>query len=1398
MHWFADKRIFNNQLGNSGQYQMNKVLIILLLITSLTAKSQTPAEISVFHYGLKDGLSFGIVNSIAQDNKGFIWIATSDGLNRFDGHSFTVFKNEPNNPYGIASNHVQSIFKDSQGLLWVSSRNGLTSFDPGNQRFIKYSSNIQNPSRKDDITCVSESRDHNLWVATTGGFYYFNKKSKKFTSYNTENLKGLTSNSILNIYEDSNGFLWVGTKEFGLQVFAVMGSQVKQQSKILTPTLDTRINKIYEDKNRDLWVATSKGLFLYSRKTNHFQLFNADEYGLPGNIFLSVVENGDGYILVGLQDGGLYKLSINRTTIKAGRKYHFEPIRGSNGALVTNWSVQTLFLDKDRNIWLGTYGNGIYTVNSIPKKFSRFQIRKGLDSPDFVRFYGIAQDSEGVFWLGTDGDGIYKVTKEGKILKNYRADGRNGSITDNAILSALKDSRNRLWFGTYKGGLMRYDPRSDSFKSYTYSSRIPQSLKFNDVRVIYEDSKQNIWIGTNGGGLNLFDSKKESFINWNPENSAIASNDVRAITEDVGGNLWVGTYGGGVNYYDIKRNAFFKLFESPSESNLLVNNVVYALYLDKEGRLWIGTEGDGLIIYNTRTKAVVKYNEKNGLANNTVNAIKADSQGKVWLSTNKGISKVDLKARRIYNYDESDGLQGGQFHEGSALISENGRAMVFGGTEGCNFFDPANIKASKIAPKVLITGLNIYGQPTDTDRSRAENIRDVTEARKIELSPEHAVFSINYLTLNYGFPHEGDYAYKLDGLDKEWNYVKGQRSATYRYLDPGTYTFKVKASNEDGIWADSFSSIEIVILPPWYKTWWAYLIYAGLLGAAIYSFIIYRTRQAKLKFKIKAAQFEAEKEKELHEKKINFFTNVSHEFRTPLTLIINPAKELLHDDSHNASMGNLNTIYRNARRLLSLVDQLLLFRKSESDMAKLKLVSLNISSVCQEVYLCFTHQARKKNIDLSFHTVKDNLEIIADREKMEIILFNLISNALKNTSEKGSVTIKVSETEHDILIEVTDTGIGISEEVGERIFQQFYQVQNSGSGSAGGFGIGLSLVKSFVESHKGFVGYQSKVGQGTKFWVSLKKGRDHFRDTVIFEEVDESSVFLEELVDESQMEQQYEANPAGVSESTEVYSDNKRILIVDDNLQIRQYVKQLFEGEYEVLDAENGDRGLEIVRKSIPDLVISDIMMQGLSGIELCSRIKDDPALNHIPVILLTASSSAEVKLKGIECGAEDFISKPFEKEMLIARVAGILKNRNDLQNYFFNHITLKPDNSKISDEYKQFLDLCIAVVEENLTNSQFGIKVLADKTGMSRSTLYSRIKSISGQSPNEFIRFIRLRKAAEMFISTECTVSESAFKVGIKDIKHFREQFNKVFGMNPSEYIKKYRRKFHTTHTLR
>ena len=1360
-----------------------------LVILHIGAYCQVFTGSRNLHYNLKDGLSFGIVNSISQDSRGFMWFATSDGLNRFDGNTFKVFKSEKGNSSSLGSNYVQAIFTDKAGRLWVSSRNGLNQYDAKTAQFVNYRLDKESLSSANDVSYITESRDGNLWVATSNGFHHFNGNTKKSRSYTSKSLPGLPSNSVLTLYEDSKGLLWVGTVDQGLAAFRVKNGVIGKKQQFIGSAGETRINCLYEDKKHNIWVATSQGLAFYNRAENKFYVLTGQRYSLKSNIFLSVIENSKGELLVGLQDGGLYKL------ISTPEKYIFETVEGDNGVPLTNRSVQTLFQDKDKNIWIGTYGNGLYMISSVDEKFKKYEVKQSDES--FIRYYGMCLDQEGHLWLGTDGNGIYKTSVEGKTLKHYFADGRPGSITDNAILSAFKDSKNRLWFGTYQKGLLLYNKASDSFLPYSFNSKNPKSLGANDVRVIYEDPQQRLWVGTNGGGLNLLDVSTGNFTRFNKATSSINSNDVRSVAGDKKGNLWVGTYGGGLNYFDVASKKFTQLFQKAEEKNIIFNNVVFALFLDKSGWLWIGTEGDGLIAYNTNTRKIEVFNEKNGLGNNTVNAIQAENDAILWVSTNKGLSRIDTRSRKIENFDSSDGLQAGQFHEGSAAYSPQMQFMVFGGTEGWNIFKPREVKQSQYHPQVLITGLKLFGKQEENEDT--EGVKDITEEDEVVLSPGQPVFSLHYVMLDYSFPSEGEFAYKLDGLDKEWTYVKKLYSATYRYLDPGTYTFKVKAANHDGVWSQNYSSITVKVLPPWYKTWWAYLFYCCSAVGAIYFYIRYRTEQAKLKYEVKTAHFEAEKEKELHRKKINFFTNISHEFRTPLTLIINPLKEMLYEEGREIAPANLNIVYRNARRLLSLVDQLLLFRKSESENGKLKVVKLNITNVCREVFLCFTHQAKVQKIDFSLNSASESLEVFADREKIEIVLFNLASNALKFTPANGKVHMELSETEEEIVITVADTGPGIPQHVGDKLFEQFYQVGGSHAPAKGGFGIGLSLVKNFIDAHKGTVSYTSKEGEGTIFTITLRKGKDHFNPDMIFEESSEPSAFLEELIEETKPVEIGIEEPQATSDKvSELYTEIKTILIIDDNAPMRQYIRQLFQHEFEVLESDNGATGLEMIRKHIPDIVISDVMMQGLSGIELCSRIKEDPALSHIPIILLTASSSVEVKLKGIECGADDFISKPFEKEILLARVSGILKSRNNLQNYFYNQVTLQPDNSKISAEYKEFLDKCIQIVEEHLTDQDFGIKKLADKIAMSRSTLYLRIKSVSGQSGNSFIRSIRLRKAAEIFISTNSTVSETAYMVGIRDVKYFREQFNKLFGINPSEYIRKYRKQFNASHTIK
>jgi signal transduction histidine kinase/ligand-binding sensor domain-containing protein/CheY-like chemotaxis protein/AraC-like DNA-binding protein len=1384
---------------------MRRLLFTLVGVTAFFfGFTQSLLTKKVIKYSLKDGLSFGIINGITQDNKGFMWFATGDGLNRFDGTNFKVFKFEPDNPYSLPSNYVQTIFKDVKGGIWISSRRGIYQFDTNSERFTRFNPPGVQSIYLNNVNSISENSKDQLWFSCGGsGFSSYNIKSKQFKSYTKKELPGLLGDlSVVNVIEDTYGLLWVGTRDGGLNVFSTKdGIVVKNLNSQFPLNLipQGRINCIYEDHNHDIWIATSKGLVLYRRKEHSVHVFFGPDYKLKSNYFYSLLEDDHKNLLIGLQDGGLYNINLVKGEQSLYKNVTIDPVKSEDNYNVTARTIQTLFQDHDKNIWTGTYGDGIYMLSNVPEKFKKFQ-NKLTDAYNisFLRYYGMCIDAEGYLWLGTDGDGIHKKKLNGEVVKYYKANGQKGSLTDNAILCAYKDHSNTLWFGSYSHGLFRYDKKTDSFTNFIHKKNDPASICLNDVRVILDDSENNLWIGTNGGGLSLLPAGSHKFVNYTPQNSSISSDYIRALAEDKYGNLIIGTYAAGLKYYIKSQNKFINYFNRAQAEKFLPSHFIYSLYLDKSEKLYIGTEGDGLVIYDIRHKKFKRYTEKDGLADNTVNAIQRDQAGDIWISTNKGLSRIDTYTNKIINYDNSDGLQTGQFNPGSSMYCSKEKFMVFGGTEGYNIFYPAEVKQNLFKPKVLITGLQLFGKEVEVGQKDNILSQVVDESTQITLKSDQSVFSIQYVALNYVYAEKSEFAYKLVGLDKNWNYVKNQKSVTYRYLPAGDYKFKVKSANQDGIWFENYATLKIKILPPWYKTWWAFLSYFLTIAALIYYYLRYRNNQAKLAYEVKIVQMSAEKEKELNERKLSFFTNISHEFRTPLTLIINPVKELLFNPGERENeISNLNIVFRNARRLLSLVDQLLLFRKADSELDKLKIVRLNIVNLCKEVFLCFSHQAKSKNILFDFVCETDTMEVFADREKMEIVLFNLISNALKFTPDHGMVNCYISQTETFVNIEIKDSGCGIADNIGEELFNKFYQVQNE-LPLSGGFGIGLYLVKKFIESHKGNISYHSLNGAGTIFKVCLLKGKEHLSPNFIFEDVIETSVFLDELIEsyEEVPGQHKDLNPVKSKKKDPFNLESRSMLIVDDNEQMRLYLKQIFAEDFEVFEATNASDGLDIVYQCLPDIIISDVMMQGLSGIELCSKVKDEPALNHIPVLLLTASSSPEIKLKGIECGADDYISKPFERELLVARVNGILKSKNNLQKYFYNEITLKPNDLKVPPDYKEFLAACIKIVKDNLADGDFCIKTLADEIGMSHSNLYKKIRAISGQSANGFIRSIRLRKAAEMFLKTDCTVSEAAYKVGINDPKYFREQFNKLFGVNPSEYIKKFRVPFHTNIT--
>jgi signal transduction histidine kinase/ligand-binding sensor domain-containing protein/DNA-binding response OmpR family regulator len=1343
---------------------------------------------------MRDGLSLGVINSITQDNDGLMWFATGDGLNRFDGTSFRNFKHNPDDSTSLSGDFVRQIFKDRHGTIWASSRTGLNEFVPSQQHFNRYA--VAPAEGGKDVTDISQGRRNNLWITINGsGFASFDLKTHRFTYVSKANAPGLTTNAILNVHEDSGGWLWLGTRDSGIIVLKKAANGQWVSAPVATADLPkARVNAVYEDHFNNIWIASAKGLILYKRAESRFHTLHLPTF-YRSDIYLSLLEDNRGRLLVGVQDGGVYSVDLRQLQTRRPADLSFEQVKDHDNRGITQRSVQALFRDRDRNIWLGTYGEGVYLISSIAEHFQKFE-KKTTDfrAEGYQRFYGMCADKAGYLWMGTDGDGIYKYKPTGELVRHYAVDGKPGSLTDGAIIAAYRDRSDQLWFGTYSKGLFRYDPERDTFQPFAHNPANPASLGRNDVRVIFEDARRNLWVGTNGGGLSLMNRQTGTFRNFIPSNSSINSNDVRALAEDSKGNLWVGTFGGGLNYLDTKTMQFTSYFNDPRKAPYLSNHIIFSLHIDRFDRLLVGSEGNGLLVYDAPRKTTRLFTENNGLANNVINAIQAEDANRVWMSTNKGISRLNLVKGHIRNFDLSNGLQDGQFNPGSALYSPATGFMCFGGTGGWNLFYPRQVQPSTYQPRVMITGLQLYGQPGKRNVPPAGDLPEnapIQSHRQLVLQPDQSVFSIHYTALNYAYPERNGFAYKLEGLDTDWNFVGNEHVTTYRYLPPGRYTFKVKASNHDGVWFDDYASVAVTILPPWYRTWWAYLLYSLSGALLLYYYQRYKLRQQKLTYDIQLARFEQQKEKELNEKKLSFFTNIAHEFRSPLTLIINPAQELLASKPSKTDETNLNSIYRNAKRLLSLVDQLLLFRKAEQHTDQLHPLVLNLTELAREVFTCFLHQAEQKQIQYEFLAGDEELTVCCDWEKIEIALFNLIANAMKFTPEGGKVSVALHQQAEQVFITVRDTGPGIPEEVGDQIFKVFHQYKDDRFFAQGGFGIGLFLARTFVENHFGTLTYESRAGQGTVFTMMLVARHPQLIPVTEIA-VKPASVLLEELSGAATLPAPETAGPRLGDMLDELSAETHSLLLVDDDPEIRQYLRLLFAGQYKIFEAGSGREGLEMLRNHQPDLVISDVMMNEMTGIELCRLIKTDASLSHIPVVLLTASNSQESRLKGIEGGADDYISKPFDRELLVARVGALLKNRHDLQQYFYNEITLQANDLKISPEYTEFLRECIRIVENHLTDPDFTIKVLAAEIGMSHSTLYGRIKSISGQSMNSFIRFIRLRKAAQLLITTDHTILETAYQVGINDIKYFREQFHKLFGMKPSEYVKKYRKPFH------
>lgn len=1346
------------------KYRICCLLVSLMMYHSLQAYEKPV----ITYLGIEHGLSNNQVTCIYQDHRGFMWFGTYDGLNQYDGYTFKVYRNRLKDSGSLIHNFINVITQDVKGNLWVGTRRGISIYNSSTASFsplyyIPYGEKVIKPAWFATWAIMAE-RNGNMYIGTAGGgLLFYNPKTPQAVQlpFNHGGVSD-THYYVSALEYDNNHRLWLFVRGVGLCVIDTKTNGINIVNTGITNGLS-----LQADKLGNLWIGTDEGVYKYEITNNKLLPVLTTHFRVP-----DLNLDNENNLWVASDGAGVFTINLPGMTIT-------RLVRHDNKELLTSKAVFSVYQDRDGRKWIGTLRGGINVIEPGKNRFGTIR-HDPLNNNSLVNDFilSFCEDREQGIWIGTDGGGISYWTRWNNTFTNFQhQENIAHSLSCDFVCSILNDYQNNVWVAMWGGGINRYNKATRSFEHFAC---IDPNTGIEDKYgwFLYEDDQKTLWASTcNNGRLYWYNRDHARFELFDKQVT-----DYLTLAEDRQGNFWGGNF-----------NTLVKIDrKGKKQQAYYIGNPVRSIHEDRQGRFWIGTEGGGLLLFNRDTGNFIRFTDAEGLCSNSILTMLEDKHGNLWISTFDGISKFDPQTRAFTNFSQSDGLQSNQFNYNAGMILQSGE-FIFGGIKGFNLFYPDSIYTTSYPVHVWLTGVKISNTPIEENASYIDK-RTEDRIEAITLPYNKAVLSIDFVALNYSAPDKINYAYYLEGWDKEWNYVGKSRNANYTRLNEGRYTFRVKATDAEGHWLNQEQQLLIRVLPPWYRTVWAWLLYSLVFVSAVYMFIQYKAQRTKQQFQMALAKMETEKEKELNEKKLSFFTHISHEFRAPLTLIINPVKELLNKPGKVPDPEELNIVYRNARRLLSLIDQLLLFRKADSEVGELKMARVNFCELCQEVYTCFLQQAKSQNIQYELNGADAFFEILAHREKMEIVLFNLISNAFKFTPNDGKIILEILKREKKIEFSIADTGCGIDENAGARLFEKFYQTKESHDTGRSGFGIGLYLVKQFVEAHKGTIRYESKVGEGAKFFISLPEYHAMPQQMLSPASVAEAPALLEELLGNNSAEEPITDNnriETTISAPDDLVSIKKAILIVDDNAEMRQYLRHLLSELYLVYEAESGEAGLQMALRHIPDLIISDVVMSGFSGMEFCRQVKADTELGHIPVILLTGTTADDTKLKGIECGAEDYITKPFDAAFLMAKVANILKSRNTLQQYFLDTITLRKNTVKVSTEYRQFLEQCMNIIDKEIDNDSFTIKEFTQKMGMSHSGLYKRIRLVSGLSPNAFVRHIRLRRAALLLLTTNTNINEACFAVGINDPKYFRVQFHKLYGMNPSEYIKKYKVSF-------
>lgn len=1287
-------------------------------------------------YTINEGLSNNAVYSIYQDSKGLMWFGTIDGLHSFDGQRIRVWRNAPE--HVLLGSIIYYITEDTSKRLWIASDVGLALFDLRKEEFLPFRATTHaGVSVRSCVSDIFQDSHQNMWITTIEqGVFCYNLQNGKLRQFTAPNQ--LPSDKIKDIMEDRNGIIWITTLDRGICSYDPSTDKFKRYKN------DALIRNLimFEDSQANLWVGNAgKGLFLFNRETGEAEQKVKPENSQELLQIRSIVEWQPGILLLASDEGLMaYRVTTGELTkIKSSNGYF--------GGLNDNY-LHYLYLDRENGLWIGSYFGGVNYLSPTSSNFDYYNsINTVIDGKVISAF---ARDEKENLWIGTDDAGFFYWDRKSNHFTSYKPGGSNHSPTYQNIHALLPDA-DRLYIGMYMGGLDILDLKTGVFRNYKASDS-PNSLYSSGVYALYKDTYGELWIGTTLG-LNRYKPDTDSFERIFEVHPA----DISCIVEDQKGYLWVSSFNKGIFRYDRKTGKWKNYRKMQDAFHSLPVDKVVTMCVDYNQRLWLGTDGKGLCRYDYEKDGFISIPLSDSSIR-VIHSILPDNEY-LWISTSNGLLKYQPEQGTLKIYNKYDGLQDNQFSPNAGIRMNDGTIYV-GGINGFNAFRPAEMVQNSQIPTVALTDFQLFNKHVNTSSEGTPLSASITYTDKLVLSKEHSIFSLEFAALSYTGALKNRYQYMLEGFEKEWTEVNGEPRVTYTNLPPGHYTFRVKASNGDGIWNENGIILPIEVLPPLWRSYpFLFAYFLLFIGLIYYSF--YRMRRQHRK---KLAYMAAEKDKELYNTKIDFFTHIVHEIRTPLTLIVAPLEHIMKSTGRVADvLPQLQVVERNGKRLLTLVNQLMDFRKVEEGGMEVHCRVTDISQLLEDIYKRFRLSAELRNIHVSLNLPQKECFVNLDAEAFTKIVSNLLSNALKFTTDL--IEIHLIEVDDKVELRISDNGCGINVGEQEAIFKPFYQVKEDRPSDYIGTGIGLLLVKKLVAMLQGELALESKVGAGSVFIIRFTAAIGEQEDTKIMEPL------------------QIESLPLIALPEKEI---RNQLLIVDDNQDMRQFLIELLSPSYEVVVASDGEEALKILTDRPADLVISDVMMPKMNGFELCSIIKKNLSMSHIPVLLLTAKVATEDRIEGLETGADVYVEKPFSADVLKVQVKSLLLNRERLRTSCLTTPMVPLAAVANSQIDEAFLARMSAIVEKNMTEPEFTVETLAQELCMGRSNFFAKVKGISGMTPNDFIRLIRLKKAAELFTGGENCISDVCFRVGFSSPSYFAKCFQAQFGVSPTDFLKK------------